>query len=173
MKTLHFLVPTVRESFHFFRKLYDWVVGTAFQLAIASFCEEVSAVIFPPIIFGHWAKVLRDFVKNLSTGWSKLHSSCPEELFELNKFCKSCGVLFITFGLSDKKKLAFWQKKFARVVKRPFYIIMGLIQGEGFLWNFFCHFRKLIGKFPILSKNFRQVCQNWFLLVTRIMMRRK
>ena len=89
----------------FFRKLYDWVVGTAFQLAIASFWEEVSAKIFPPIIFGHLAKPLRDFFEYLSTGLSKLHSSCPEELFELNKFCKSCRVLFITLGLSDKKIL--------------------------------------------------------------------
>ena len=100
-----FVVPTVRESVHFFRKLYDWVVGTAFQLAIASFWEEVSAVIFPPIIFGHWAKPLRNFFEFLSTALSKLHSSCPEELFELKNVCKSCRVLFITFGLSAKKIL--------------------------------------------------------------------
>ena len=136
----------------FFRKLYDWFVKTAFQLAIGSFWDYVSAVIFLPINFGHWAKALRDFVKKLSTGWSKLNFSCPEELFELNKFCKSCRVLFITLGLSDKKNLAFWQKKFAGVVKRPFYMFIGPIQGDDFLWIFFCHFRNLIGKFPLFVK---------------------
>ena len=101
----------------FFRKLYDWFVKTAFQLAIGSFWDYVSAVNFPPTNFGHWAKPLRDFVENLSTGLSKLHSSCPEELFELSNFCKSFRVLFITFRLSDKKILLSSKKSSPRLSK--------------------------------------------------------
>ena len=159
----------------FFRKLYDWVVGTAFQLAIASFWEEVSAVIFPPIIFGHWAKALRDFVKNLSTEWSRLHSPCPEELFELNKFCKSCRVLFITFGLSDKKT-CFLAKKVRQGCQKAILHVYRTHSRRWFSLEFFLSLSEIDRKNPAFCQKISvrfQVCQNWFLRVTRSMMTRK
>ena len=94
-----------RNVFTFVRKFFNWVVRTAFYLAKGLFWEEVSPLSFSPIFFGHWAKNLREFVDCLSTGLSKLHSSCPEAFFALNIFCKKVVELFITFGLSDKKRL--------------------------------------------------------------------
>ena len=143
----------------FFRKLYDWVVGTAFQLAIASFWEEVSAVIFtpPPIIFGHWAKPLRDFFEYLSTGLSKLHSSCPEELFELKNVCKSCRVLFITFGLSDKEILLSGKKSSPGLSKGHSTCLWDPFKEKVSFGIFFVTFGNWSEKSRFLSKNFRQV----------------
>ena len=71
-----FLFRHWAESFQFCSKVFDWVVKTAFHLAKGLFWE-VSSSSFCPIFFGHWAKNLQDFVECLSTGLSKLLSSCP------------------------------------------------------------------------------------------------
>ena len=135
----------------FFRKLYDWVVGTAFQLAIASFWEEVSAVIFPPIIFGHWAKPLWDFFEYLSTGLSKLHSSCPEELFELNNVCKSCRVLFIIFGFRTKKS-CFLAKKVRQGCQKAILHVYGTHSRRRFPLEFFLSHSEIDRKIPAFCR---------------------
>ena len=110
MKTLHFLVPTLSGKFHFCPKVFWLGCQKCIPPGNRIILRRSILFEFSPIFFGHWAKTLRDFVGCLPTGLSKLHSSCPKELFELNKFCKSCRVLFITFALSGKKILLYGRR---------------------------------------------------------------
>ena len=117
MKTLHFLVPTLSGKFSLCPKVFWLGCQNCIPPGNRIILRRSILFEFSPIFFGHWAKILRDFVDCLSTGSSKLHSSCPKELFELNKFCKSCRVLFITFGLSDKKS-CFLAEKYRHVCQK-------------------------------------------------------
>ena len=107
-----------RKVFTFVRKFFDWVVRTAFHLAIGLFWEEVSPLSFRPIFFGHWAKNLRDFVECLSTELSKLHSSCPEALFELNIFCKKVVEFCLSPSDFQTKKTSFLAEKYRHVCQK-------------------------------------------------------
>ena len=147
-----FLFRHWAENFHFVRKFFDWVVRTAFHLAIGFFWEEVSSLSFPLSFSDIEAKNLREFVECLSTGLSKLHSSCPKELFELNKFCKSCRVLFITFGLSDKKNLLSGRKISPCLSKVPSDCPLGQFEGRFFWKSFLAVFRDLAKKISVFPR---------------------
>ena len=104
MKTLQFLVPTLSgKTLLFSRKLYDWVVRTAVHLATGSFCDEVCALIFP----NHF----RTLSKKYSTICWLLIDWVVKTAFFVSKrtlwvqllLPKSRIVLFIAFGLSDRK----------------------------------------------------------------------
>ena len=73
------------------------------------FCEKNSSVI-----------VSETSSKKFSAGVPKLHSFCPEELFEELFFEKINFVIF-TFWLSEKIS-DFWLKFFGRVVEVAFYV---------------------------------------------------
>ena len=98
------------ECFHFFRKLYDWVARTVFHLAKGSFWEEVSAVI-PPHHFRTLGKYFSGFCR-IFILWvvQTAFLVSRRKLWVKEILQKSCRALFITFGLSHKENLAFWQK---------------------------------------------------------------
>ena len=157
MKTLHFLVPTLSGKFSLFSKVV-WLgcrncipAGNSIILRRGIRCD------FPPIIFGHLAKLLWDFFEYLSTGLSKLHSSCPEELFELNNVCKSCRVLFITFGLSDKKILLSGKKSSPGLSKSHSTCLWDPFKEKVSFGIFFVTVGNWSENSRFLSKNFRQV----------------
>ena len=153
-----------RKVFTFVQKLYDWVVGTAFQLAIASFWEEVSAVIFPPIIFGHLAKPLGVFVECLSTGLSKLHSSCPEAFFELNIFCKKVVEFCLSPSDFQTKNTCFLAEKYRHVCQKCILTVRWNNLRGGFLWkSFLAIFRDLAKKNSVFPRiNFYGVVKTAF-----------
>ena len=106
-----FLFRHWAENFTFVRKFFEWVVRTAFHLAIGLFWEEVSSLSFFSIFFGPWARNLRDFVECLSTGLSKLHSSRPEAFFALNIFCKKFVEFCLSLSPFQTKKSCFMAEK--------------------------------------------------------------
>ena len=104
MKTLHFLVPTVRESFHFFSKVV-WLgcrncipAGNSIILRRGIRCD------FPPDHFRTLRKTPSGFFRIfinwvVKTAFLVSRSVlCVEHLLQ-----ESCRVLFITCGFSDKK----------------------------------------------------------------------
>ena len=99
------------KVFTFVRKFFKWVVRTAFYLAIRLFWEEVYSLSFSPIFFGHSAKNLREFVECLSTGLSKLQSSCPEAFFALNIFGKKVVEFWLSLSDFQTKKICFLAEK--------------------------------------------------------------
>ena len=136
-----------RNVFTFVRKFFNWVVRTAFYLAKGLFWEEVSPLSFSPIFFGHWAKNLREFVDCLSTGLSKLHSSCPEAFFALNIFCKK----FVEFCLSlsdfQTKNVCFLTEKHRHICQKCILTVHWKNLTKGFLRkSFLVIFRALAKK---------------------------
>ena len=128
-----------RNVFTFVRKFLNWVVRTAFYLAIRLFWEEVYSLSFSPIFFGHSAKNLRDFVECLSTGLSKLHSSCPEAFFALNIFCKK--VVEFCLSLSDfQTKIFFCGRKKTPFVKMHSNSPLEQFEKKVTFGSFFGHF---------------------------------
>ena len=126
-----------RKIFNFVRKFFDWVVRTAFHLAIGLFWEEVSSLSFPPISFGHWAKILRNFVECLSTGLSKLHFSCPEAFFELNIFCKKVVEFYLSLSPFQTIKSCSMAEKYRHVCQKCILTVHWNNLKGGFLEIFF------------------------------------
>ena len=129
------------KVFTFVRKFFKWVVRTAFYLAIGLFWEEVSPLIFSPTFFGHWAKNLRDFVECLSTGLSKLHSSCPEASFALNNFCKRVVEFPLSLSPFQTIKPCFMAEKYRNVCQKCILTVHWNNLRGGFLLEIFAgHF---------------------------------
>ena len=152
MKTLHFLVPTLSGKFSLCPKVFWLGCQNCIPPGNRIILRRSILFEFSPIFFGHWAKILRDFVDCLSTGLSKLHSSCPKELFELNKFCKSCRVLFITFELSDKKKLLSGRKISPCLSKVHSDCPLEQFEGRFFWKSFLAVFRDLAKKISVFPR---------------------
>ena len=95
-------------------------------------------------------------------GLSKLHSKCPKESFELNKFCKKLLIFVYHFRTFRRENLAFFSEPFARFFKSAFYVSIGSIKGDVFLENFLSFFRAwakvfwlFLGKFSTGSSKLR------------------
>ena len=129
-----------RKIFVLVRKFFDWVVRTAFHLAIGLFWEEVSSLSFPPNSFGHWAKILRDFVECLSTGLSKLHFSCPEAFFELNIFCKKVVEFYLSLSPFQTIKPCSMAEKYRHVCQKCILTVHWYNLRGGFFGNLFWPF---------------------------------
>ena len=151
-----------RKIFNFVRKFFDWVVRTSFHLAIGLFWEEVSSLSFPPIFFGHWAKLLRDFVECLSTGLSKLQFSCPEAFFELNISCKKVTEFYLSLSPFQTIKSCSMAEKYRHVCQKCIPTVRWNNLRGGFLWKpSLAIFRDLAKKnFCFSSNKFLRGCQN-------------
>ena len=134
-----FLFRHWAENFHFVRKFFDWVVRTAFHLAIGLFREEVSSLSFrlsfsdiEPKFFG----IL----------WIVFQLGCQNCILRVQKDSLSwisfAKVVEFCLSLSDfqTKKIAFWQKNIAMFVKSAFWLSIGKYWGEVFLETFFGRF---------------------------------
>ena len=126
-----------RKIFTFVRKFFDWVVRTAFHLAMGNILRRSILFEFSPMFFGHWAKFLRDFVECLSTGLSKLHSSCPEAFSELNIFCKRVVEFSLSLSPFQTIKPCFMAEKYRNVCQKCILTVHWTIWGEVFFGNLF------------------------------------
>ena len=163
LKTLHFLVPTLSGKFSLCPKVFWQGCQNCISPGNRIILRRSILFEFSPIFFGHWAENLREFVECLSTGLSKLHSSCPEAFSQLNIFCKR--VVEFSLSLSDfqTKKFPLWQKNNAACQKCILTVHWNNLRG-GFLWkSFLATFRDLAKKISVFPRiNFYGVVKTAF-----------
>ena len=106
--------------------------------------------------FGLRAGKLQTFVDKFSTGSTKLHSMCPEEIFEWTVSSMTFLKFFYCFWAEGKNILEYRRKNYGRFVKTAFFVYK-----TTFWWK--CVFRKKILQFvPDLTKSFAVFCQKDF-----------
>ena len=168
MKTLHFLVPTVRESFHFFSK----VVWLGCQNCI----PHGNRIIL-------WRSMRFDFSPSFLEIEQKIFDIL---LITYRRGCKNCilrvqknTLISMTFAKNSynfvyhfrtfrQKNLAFWQKNIAMFVKKCILTVHWNNLRRGFLWKPFSGiFRARAKFFGFFSINFVLGCQNCVLRAQR------
>ena len=106
------------------------------------------------IIFVHWVKILRNFVKNNPVCTSKLPSSCTKKYFQEVKFSKKI-VFPILSGQWAKTFWPFFGKKTGQFVKTVFYVPL-----ETFWWKIFS--KEIFVFFSTFSDEILAFCRNFF-----------
>ena len=134
-----FLFRHWAENFHFSPKVFWLGCQNCIPPGNRIILRRSILFEFSSIFFGDLAKILRDFVDCLSTGLSKLHSSCPTDSLSWICFAKVV-VLFINFGLSDKKILLSGRKISPCLSKVHSNCPLGQLEGSFSLETFFGHF---------------------------------
>ena len=121
--------------------------------------------------FKAWAKIFWLFLGKFYTGSSKLRFTRLEEQFEENFFEKK--IIFQSFSDTKWGILGFLSKTSQKGCQNCILPVHRNHSKRRFSLEFFRYFRTLTGNIPLFLKIFRQVCQNWFLRVTRKFLRRK
>ena len=142
---------TKQKDFRFSRKASDRVVITAYDISFFVFF----------LFFGFWTRTFRAFWQISPTTLPKLHTLCPQELFD-----EVCFFLESSFSLLLNKEQKFfidYSKLSSRVDETAFWVSKERIR-RSFFWeekqNFsrnFWHWAKI---FRAFGKTLRQVYQN-------------
>ena len=146
MKTLRFLVPTLSGTFSLLSESFLTGLSELRFTWRKVYFEKYPLWVFPP----SFSDIQRKFSVVLSNVYQLGCQNCNRRVHKSSSSCifleKSCRVLFITFGLSDKKN-CFLTKIYRHVCRKCILTVHWNNLRRGFLWKSF------LASFRALAKN--------------------